>query len=115
MTKETNGTDTWEEIVIDKVIGMDIEPEDTDVGIFGATFFLVMKEENGGQVQLILGEDQMAQLAAAIKPYLDDIEAQQQMDAMLNEEHKDDKLDTSIAGDIDKLKDAVLKRVGRKK
>jgi hypothetical protein len=88
MTKQTNGTADWEEIVVGKVNGMDIEPEDRDVGIFGATYTIVLKEENGGQVQLILGEDQMDELARAIKPYTDDIQAQQEMDKMIKDDER---------------------------
>jgi len=78
-----NEQENFEDIDINEVLGMDIEPEDRSVGIFGATFCIVLKTDKGKQIQLNLGEDEMASLVEAIKPYTDEIKSQQEMDKFL--------------------------------
>ena len=55
------------DIEVNKVHGMDYEPSDRDVGIFSATFCIGIKDINGKEYNLFLGDEQFTQLLDAIK------------------------------------------------
>lgn len=55
------------EIEIKEFIGIDIDKPDASVGIFGNTIFLVFKDINDKQVQLVLDDKLFIQLIDEIK------------------------------------------------
>lgn len=57
------------EIEIRKVIGMDYEPSDTDVGIMSASFCISVKDDSDNQHDLIFGEDEFIELLEILKPH----------------------------------------------
>ena len=73
---------THEDIEIEKVLGLDIEPEDRDVGIFGNWFCIVLKTEDGRQLQLGFNEENINELVTILKPVIDELKNQQEMDRM---------------------------------
>jgi hypothetical protein len=75
-----------EDIEIKKVIGMDIEPEDREVGIFGASFYLVLKTSDDKQLQLYFDEDNINELIRILKPQIDEMKFQEDMDKELSKE-----------------------------
>jgi hypothetical protein len=82
----------FKDIIIEKVICMDIEREDRSVGIFGNDFIIIVKDEDGIQQQLHFSDDQIYELLKALQPVADDLKAQEDMDKLLEEEHKDEKI-----------------------
>jgi hypothetical protein len=67
------------EVEVDKVIGLEEEEEDRSVGHY-VPFCLVL-EENGKQVQVWLDYDRLIEVANLIKPYLEDFESREKMEA----------------------------------
>ena len=68
--------ESYKDITVNKVLGMDVEPEDRDVGIFGNTYTLVFdtakdKEWDGSKIQLLFFDDQMEELLEVLEPYFD--------------------------------------------
>jgi hypothetical protein len=82
----------FKDIIIEKIIGMDIEKEDRSVGIFGNDFIIIARDELNNQIQLHLSDDQIYELLKTLKPVSDDLKAQEDMDKLLEEEHKDEKI-----------------------
>jgi len=54
---------------IKKVIGMDIEPIDREVGIMGNTFILCLEDETGFKHQLAFSDDTFIDLLETLKPH----------------------------------------------
>jgi len=55
------------DIDVTEFVGMDIEREDTDVGIFGNVFTLCFKDKDEKQYQMIIGDDDFTKLYDMIK------------------------------------------------
>lgn len=68
---------------IDNVLGMDIEKEDRDVGIFGNWFMLGFLDKNGQEITLELDDDRIDDLIRVLKPQIDEIRFQEEMDSVL--------------------------------
>ena len=75
-------------IGIKEVIGMDIEPEDKDVGIMDADFCLIFKDQNDVQLQIHFGTDEINKLIEVLQPQIDEIKSQEEMDRIMHEDHK---------------------------
>ena len=63
------------EVDINKVVGIEMEPADREVGIMGNTFTIIINDENKHKVYLLLGDSQMEELLTVLKPYFDEMEA----------------------------------------
>ena len=55
---------------IKKVLGLDVEHEDREVGIFGNEFILILKDEIGQQHQISFFDDGFLNLLDVLKPYV---------------------------------------------
>lgn len=68
------------DLICNKIIGIDIEPEDRDVGIFGNEFnigFECLDEKaEKKNVWISLGDEQFNTLLDLVKPHLDSREAE---------------------------------------
>lgn len=61
---------TFTDYNIKEVLGLDIEEEDKEVGIFGNNFILVLKDDKGHQHQLSFFDDEFLSLLDLFKPYV---------------------------------------------
>ena len=52
---------------VENVIGIDIEPEDRDVGIFGNSILLGLRIENNKELWLVFDDEKWADLLSKIK------------------------------------------------
>jgi hypothetical protein len=57
------------DIDVVSILGLDYEPSDRDVGIFSASFCIGIKDKNGKEYNLYLGDEQFSHLLDIIKPY----------------------------------------------
>ena len=58
-------------IDIRKIIGVDYDPADTEVGIREGNFNVAVEDVDGNQVTLFFGDSEIVDLLSAIKPYVD--------------------------------------------
>jgi len=59
-----------EEFNCKKILGIDVEKEDREVGIFGNTFLMGIETEEKKNLCLIFGDDGFLELINCLKPYV---------------------------------------------
>jgi len=55
------------DIDVTEYVGMDIEREDRDVGMFGNVYILCFKDKEGKQYQMAIGDDDFTKLYGEVK------------------------------------------------
>ncbi len=55
------------DIDVTEFVGLDVEREDRDVGIFGNDFIFCFKDKEGKQYQIAMGDDDFTKLYDAVK------------------------------------------------
>jgi hypothetical protein len=79
----------FEDYNVTEVVGMDIEPEDTDVGIFGPVYYLGFKTEEGKELTLTFGYDEISALLTTLKPVIDEEQNKEDLDKLLRDSLND--------------------------
>ena len=67
--KELKMKDTYINLNVKEVLGLDVEREDREVGAFGNEFILVVKDEKGNQEQLSFNDEKFIDLLDILKPF----------------------------------------------
>ena len=75
----------FEDYDVKKVIGMDIEQEDREVGIFGNQFCLCLEVEDK-TLQLHLFDEEMLELLRILKPFYLEEQSKEELDKYLGEQ-----------------------------
>ena len=85
-----NSKNKFEDIDVDKVLGIEYEPSDTDVGIMSASFCLIVTDEHEKQRQLYFNEDNFNDLLEVVKPYVKNRELKIENDKEMYEAYKEE-------------------------